>query len=131
MIEVETLIEPGDVVKLKEPYEPANEDKSYSHGVVTEVVSTNMRSIHDLGDDVETEAAANPIAPRNVSCFMFDPESKELYIQKPGPGDHGIPQFVDHHVAELVLVMKASDTTYKSRYLDVGEQLGYDIDFEA
>jgi hypothetical protein len=102
-------LECGDIVELREPYRSTllETDTDWTHGIVAEIVSRfGMGTPHDG-------------LPQHVSLYLFNPDANEVNFDQPGPGDHGIPTFVDFHVQELILVQKANAGTYDPQHCDV------------
>jgi len=101
-----TEIELGDIVRLKHPYVPAVPGGrnnaiggTFTHGIVVEIVSRQR------GPDSRS---------RNVSLHLFNPLTRTMYLHPRGPGANLLPEHVDFHVSELVLVHKAEEG-YKNR----------------
>jgi hypothetical protein len=102
-----TILELGDLVRLKHPAEPSDAGIEYTHGIVVEILSR-------FGSDLNG-------APASVSLHLYNPQTKELFID-PYRG-YGSPIFYDQHVRTLVLVQKASDDSYHPRDVDIADYL--------
>ncbi len=88
-------VELADIVKLKKPYLPSlgtgdRQRGPFGFGIVAEI-------LHVLSDG----------RIRNVSCYLYDPERKEVFL-----GPNGIPEYVDFHTSELVLYKRAAEPGY-------------------
>lgn len=129
----ENVLEPGDIVKLKETYQPFDSDVEYEFGIVMEIIarySGGLQQIDsgdiraDMPDLLENAPIPEVGAPRNVSLALFNPGEGEgvelrtkdigkLHVKHQVPDDGEVsvvPGFVDFHIADLILVMKAGDT---------------------
>lgn len=102
-----SILEPGDLVRLKHPPEPSDAAIEYTHGIVVEIL--------------DRFGADRSGAPSSVSLHLYNPRTKELFID-PYTG-YGLPIFYDQHVRTLVLVQKASDDTYHPRDVDIADYL--------
>jgi len=134
------MIELGDVVRLKEPY------NGYTHGIVVEIISTFDRRYFagKIGDEtvlgVSFTKNLEKGMPRNVSLFLYKPTDHEHGGEETGgrglehgtailrmafkPADsHQVPMFVDFHVSELVLIQRARER-YNPIDIDIAKVLG-------
>lgn len=151
----ENILGPGDVVKFKKPYSPMDVDEQFYFGIVVDIVSRyseglqeidsgNMRA--DMPDLLENAPIPKVGAPRNISVIPYThgegtkeelrtydigrmyathrvPTDDEQYEEEGGMTV--VPDQVDMHIAELILVMKAGDTyTQVPRNLDVLAYIG-------
>ena len=103
-IHAENILEVGDLVRLKEPHSPSGKFGEYTHGIVVEVLNY-------FGDDLEN-------TPRRVSLHLYNPETHEIFMDD---GGFGSPTFFDQHIKQLILLQKASDSTYNPRNIDIAE----------
>lgn len=90
----------------------------FDHGIVAQVVSRYpaRRDVLPEGRVVQyDDVGGGPV--RNVSLFLFNPDAGTLYLTR-GPGDRGIPAFVDHHATDLTLIQKHNET-YGHRVVDI------------
>jgi len=95
---------------------------SFSHGTVVEIVSRFPRQQLPEPNPAGMSLPAAPVGPaRNVSLHLFNPATGVLYAGG-HPTEPGKPEFVDHHVAELVLVQKHDETWGDSLDIDIGER---------
>lgn len=101
----------GDIVKLKDPYRPEEwvhhkpkTWRGFEYGIVVEIVSTQFT--------VNGNLYGNAQIPRNVSLHLYD-ASGQLFIL-PQWIENGlmIPEYVDHHLSELILYKIATETGY-------------------
>lgn len=106
-LSAENILELGDLVRLKEPYDPTGEYIEYTHGVVVEILGK-------FGDDLSG-------VPRKVSLHLYNPKTRDVYFD--ASDQHGSPAFVDRHIRQLNLAQKASDQTYHARDVDVAEYI--------
>ncbi len=100
----------GDIVKLKEPYKPADFPQTrnsdwlgFSYGIVVEILSTQMI--------VNGEAYGNQ-HPRNVSLNLYDATGQMMIEPTFVEAGLYIPTYVDFHLSELELYKIASETGY-------------------
>jgi hypothetical protein len=61
-----TILELGDLVRLKHPSEPSDAGIEYTHGIVVEILDR-------FGADLNG-------APAHVSLHLYNPQTRELYI---------------------------------------------------
>lgn len=101
-----TILELGDLVRLKRPADARANLPDMTHGIVVEILSY-------FGEQFDN-------APRSVSLHPFNPATKEIAVEF---SDHPSPTFYDQHVRELVLIQKATDDTYNIREIDITEYL--------
>lgn len=106
-LSAENILELGDLVRLKEPYDHANEYIEYTHGIIVEIDGY-------FGGDLSG-------VPRKVSLHLYNPQTRDVYLDS--SDRHGSPVFVDQHIRQLNLVQKASDETYHARDIDIAEYI--------
>lgn len=106
-LSTESVLELGDLVRLKDPYESTGEYIEYTHGIVVEILGT-------FGGDLSG-------VPDHVSLHLYNPQTREMYFDV--TNQYGSPTFVDQHIRNLVLVQKASDSTYHARDIDIAEYI--------
>jgi len=95
---------------------------SLSHGTVVEVVSRYpRRGLPESHPAASGGVSSAPGPARNVSLHLFNPATGVLYAGV-HPTEPGKPEFIDHHVAELVLVQKHDETWGDSLDIDIGER---------
>ena len=104
------ILTTGDIVKLKEPYKPADFPQArnldwpgFGYGIVVEILSTQMI--------VNGEAYGNQ-HPRNVSLNLYDATGQLMIEPMFVEAGLCIPTYVDFHVSELELYKIASETGY-------------------
>ena len=104
------ILTTGDIVKLKEPYKPADFPQAknpdwpgFGYGIVVEILSTQMI--------VNGEAYGNQ-HPRNVSLNLYDATGQMMIEPTFVEAGLCIPTYVDFHVSELELYKIASETGY-------------------
>ena len=104
------ILTTGDIVKLKEPYKPADFPQArnpdwlgFAYGIVVEILSTQMI--------VNGEAYGNQ-HPRNVSLNLYDATGQMMIEPTFVEAALCIPTYVDFHVSELELYKIASETGY-------------------
>lgn len=105
----ESILELGDLVRLKDPFDPSAKCIKYTHGIVVEILqyfNVDRRDIH---------------IPSRVSLHLYNPQTHDIYLDEHSP--YRSPMFVDWHVRQLVLVQKATDSTYHARDIDIAEYL--------
>lgn len=107
------ILTTGDIVKLKEPYHPAEwvllKDKAwrgFEFGIVVEIVSCQF--------SVNGEAYGDRQQPRNVSLHLYDAAGQlmiePLYLEK----GLLIPTYVDFHLSKLILYRIATEDGYET-----------------
>jgi hypothetical protein len=95
---------------------------SFSHGTVVEVVSRYRPRGLPAAHPAAPHGLSNVDLPaRNVSLHLFNPATGVLYAGG-HPTEPGKPEYVDHHVAELVLVQKHDETWGEPLEVDIGER---------
>jgi hypothetical protein len=104
------VLTPGDIVKLKEPYRPADfpqdrnsEWSGFEYGIVAEIVSTQI---------VVNGNAYRNQQPRNVSLNLYDATGQMMIEPTYIEAGLLIPSYVDFHVSELVLYKIATESGY-------------------
>lgn len=88
-------VELGDIVNLHQAYKVRSNRYGqgvtcFSRGIVAEILTR-------LPDG----------RVRNVSLYLYDPESCQLYM-----GPNGIPEYVDEHCSQITLYKRATDEGY-------------------
>lgn len=107
---LETVLEPGDIVKFKRPASSFPMGNSeYTHGVVVDIFGRYS--------DGEWNGA-----PERVAVCKYNPETSEIEIESV---QNGIPQLVDYVADELILVYKSGETGYTPHDEDVEELLNH------
>lgn len=120
------LIECGDWVRLKQDYSPSldarGSHRQFTHGIVVEVISrigiSNFASAQT--EIVGAWGNRDPPAER-VSLHLFNPDTGLMYLGG-HPSEPAKPEFVDHHICELILLHKATETWGRDVHIDVAEQ---------
>lgn len=119
----EDILEPGDIVKLKDSFE------GYQYGIVAEIISRYNSAYQDVEDTIGIDGLIPETGtPRTVALFLFKqsgdtPNTKgDLRLVNPTEGV-AVPEFVDFHVRDLILLQKASDSTYTIRNMDIIEYI--------
>lgn len=141
------LLERGDFVRLKRPYEPG--DVSFRKPIRIAFKALAQQRAEELGHDwvedypvsigifrgdkdyedlfqfthgtiVEVVSRYASGDPKNVSLHLFNPETGLMYVHG-HPTEPGAPMFVDHHVGELVLIHKYNEKWGNEYELDVAE----------
>lgn len=129
------LLNLGDVVKLKKPFH------DYTHGIVVEVTATfnlNLSVAKVETPEVKGVIGAASYAkvegeiPRNVSLFLYKPAGKrdkhttlqgeeigELYLSP----CNAIPEYVDFHIRELILIKRSSELGYAALNTDLEQEI--------
>lgn len=104
----ENILEQGDLVRLKEPYEKSGEYIEYTHGVVVDILGGCGGELRGV--------------PNRVALHLYNPQTREMYFD--AGNRRGSPVIVDQHVRNLVLIQKASDGRYNIRDIDIAEYVG-------
>lgn len=93
----------------------------FTHGTVVEIVSRfparEMQTRAALVQQYD-DHGGGPV--RNVSLHLFNPDTGLMYVGG-HPTESGKPEFVDHHVAELVLVHKHDESWGNEYDIDIAE----------
>ena len=127
------LLKKGDWIRLKEPYtvqrlhgsayqnaishldggpDVDEQLRTMTHGIVVEVLSRYQgpRQIAKTGGPV-----------RNVALHLFNPGTGLMYVGG-HPTEVGKPEYVDHHVGELVLIHKHDESWSNEYEIDLAQQ---------
>jgi len=93
----------------------------FTHGTVTNIVSRFPAMEYEtIAGHVRQYDDTGGAPPRNVSLHLYNPETGLMYVGG-HPSEPGKPEFVEHHIADLVLVHK-HDQTWGNEYdLDIAE----------
>lgn len=109
------IIQPGDVVRLKDAYTPTNSSVECTHGIVANIEErVNPRSVNWVDTRSIMEIVDQDSIPRRVCVWGFNPSTQHLEGTAALPvhdlqnGD-SIPIAFDENVRNLVLIQRGSE----------------------
>lgn len=96
---------------------------TFTHGTVVEVIDRYRWELATQKTNVQNEydPDANP-PPKRVSLHLYNPATGIMYAGG-HPIESGKPEFVDHHVGELILVHKATESWGNEYGIDIADAL--------
>lgn len=96
----------------------------FTHGTVVEIVSRYSKTAESNRPDISVvDEYDGTYCVRNVSLHLFNPENGLMYLGG-HPTEPGKPEFVDHHVAEIILVHKHDQSWGNENEIDIAEKYG-------
>jgi hypothetical protein len=121
------MLEPGDIVRLKEPFKPTGSDIAYTHGIVAEIVTTfhartaRARIGGENATILEHTSDLEKGCPRTVGLYLFRPNEGNKAVLRMDTGQ--IPMVSDFHIRELILVCKGRGLP-EEKNINVAKVLG-------
>lgn len=99
----------------------------FTHGIVVEIISRmgmplGSEEIRERASDKQIrELAEKGGLPERVSLHLFNPDTKMMYCGG-HPTEPAKPEYVDHHICDLVLIHKSGKAWGGEYNLDVGQR---------